>query len=305
MEEQPNTGLDSKRLAVVTGANKGIGHEICRQLLLNGLKVILTARDEIRGLDAVSGLKKSGFSDVGFHHLDVTNSVSIAVLADFIKTRYGKLDILVNNAGIGSGVVLDADGLKDLIVRTGKLEGEEAHSMGIIQESYSLSEECLNTNYSGSKAVTEALIPLLQLSKSPRIVNVSSRMGLLQSITHERARKQLADVDHLTEERIGVVLEWFLKDYKEDKLKDHGWPLPLTGYTVSKAALNAYTRLLAKRHGSFCINAVCPGFVKTDINSNIGFLTVEEGARGPVKLALLPDGGPSGQFFTETELASF
>ena len=84
------------RHAVVTGANKGIGFEIVRQLASNGVTVILTARDENRGLEAVEKLKEKGLSDnVLFHPLDVANPTSIARLADFIKTRFGKLDILV------------------------------------------------------------------------------------------------------------------------------------------------------------------------------------------------------------------
>ena len=84
------------RFAVVTGANKGIGLEIVKQLASNGIKVVLTARDEKRGLDAVEKLKEFGVSGrVVFHQLDITDSVSVASLADFIKTQFGKLDILV------------------------------------------------------------------------------------------------------------------------------------------------------------------------------------------------------------------
>lgn len=74
---------------------------------------------------------------------------------------------------------------------------------------------------------------------------------------------------------------------------------------LSKAALNAYTRILAKKHPSFCINCADPCFVKTDINYNAGILTVEEGAEGPVRLALLPNGGPSGLFFLPSEVLEF
>lgn len=83
------------RVAVVTGSNKGIGLEICKQLASNGVMVILTARDENRGLQAVQNLRTSGLSDILFHQLDVTNQASIASLAEFIKTEFKKLDILV------------------------------------------------------------------------------------------------------------------------------------------------------------------------------------------------------------------
>ena len=80
------------------------------------------------------------------------------------------------------------------------------------------------------------------------------------------------------------------------------WAIP---YAVSKAAMNAYTRILAKKFPNFKVNCVCPGFVKTDINYNIGWMSVEEGAKGPVKLALLPDDGPTGLFFSLNEVTSF
>ncbi|GMQ07136.1 hypothetical protein CsSME_00051466 [Camellia sinensis var. sinensis] len=85
----------AKRIAIVTGGNKGIGLEICKQLASNGIMVILTARDEKRGLKAVKNLKACGLSDILFHQLDVTDQASIASMADFIKNKFGKLDILV------------------------------------------------------------------------------------------------------------------------------------------------------------------------------------------------------------------
>jgi (+)-neomenthol dehydrogenase len=84
------------RIAVVTGGNRGIGLEVCRQLATNGVTVVLTAIDEKMAEDAVEELKAQGLSNVFAHHLDITNTSSIARLADFLKTRFGKLDILVN-----------------------------------------------------------------------------------------------------------------------------------------------------------------------------------------------------------------
>jgi (+)-neomenthol dehydrogenase len=84
------------RVAVVTGGNKGIGLEVCRQLAGNGVTVVLTARDETRGAAAVKKLRELGLSNVIFHQLDITDASSIARLADFVKTRFGRLDILVS-----------------------------------------------------------------------------------------------------------------------------------------------------------------------------------------------------------------
>jgi len=85
----------SARVAVVTGGNKGIGLEVCRQLAGNGVTVVLTARDEARGAAAVEKLRDLGLSDVLFHQLDIIDAPSIARIAEFLKTRFGKLDILV------------------------------------------------------------------------------------------------------------------------------------------------------------------------------------------------------------------
>lgn len=128
---------------------------------------------------------------------------------------------------------------------------------------------------------------------------------LFQYISNERAKEALGAVDGLTEEKVDEVLQWFLKDFKEDLLEPNGWPTFFSAYTVSKAALNAYARIIAKKFPTFRINCVCPGFVKTDINCNTGVLTVEEGAKGPVMLALLPDGGPTGLFFNQMEVSTY
>jgi len=115
----------------------------------------------------------------------------------------------------------------------------------------------------------------------------------------------LDDTENLTEELIDEVLKEYMKDLKEGSLETKGWPTYLSAYMVSKAAMNSYTRLLAYRHHKLCINCVCPGFVKTDINKNTGILSVENGAASVVRLALLPNGSPSGHFFTRQEVSSF
>ncbi|GFP93028.1 (+)-neomenthol dehydrogenase [Phtheirospermum japonicum] len=291
----------SMRYAVVTGANKGIGFELCRQLLLQGITVVLTARDEKRGLEAVEKLKKGSdaVSDrIIFHQLQVTDLASIASLAEFIKSQFGKLDILVNNAGIlGAQKAWGAEGAKKIdwfeLIRTE------------LTETYDLTSECIQANYYGAKRTTEALLPLLQLSDSPRIVNVSSSMGKLKYIPSEWAKGILNDAESLTEEKIDEVLDVFLKDFKDGSLEAKGWPIYTSAYIVSKAAMNAYTRFLANKYPGFRINCVCPGYVKTDGNFNTGGLSVEEGAESLVRLALLPDDGPSGLFFFRHEVTSF
>ncbi|CAN1308673.1 (+)-neomenthol dehydrogenase [Linum perenne] len=274
------------KIAVVTGGNKGIGFEICRQLASNGILVILTARDETRGLQAVNILKDDYSDNIVFHQLDVADSSSITSFARFVETHFGKLDILVNNAGV-IGTIWREDVLKSTDLDQIK---------DVTFDTYELAEECLKTNYYGAKGMVEAFLQLLQLSDSPRIVN---------NIENEWAKGVLSDVDNLTEERVEEVIKQFLNDFKEGLLKTNGWPFFTPGYVISKAALNAHTRIIAKKYPNLCINAVCPGFVKTDINVKTGTQVPADGAKGPVKLALLPNDGPSGRFFSQTEEASF
>ena len=128
---------------------------------------------------------------------------------------------------------------------------------------------------------------------------------LTQNLTNEWAKGLLSDADNLTEEKIDEVLNEFLKDSKEGYLVNKGWPEVFSPYIVSKAALNAYTRVMAKKYPSISINCVCPGFVKTDINGNTGKLSVEEGAESPVRLALMRNGAPSGLLFIRQEISPF
>ncbi|XP_027334879.1 (+)-neomenthol dehydrogenase-like isoform X1 [Abrus precatorius] len=298
-------GETRERYAVVTGANKGIGLEICRQLALAGIKVVLTARDKKRGLHALETLKDSGLSHlVVFHQLDVADPTSVASLADFVKSKFGKLDLLVNNAGIGGVVIKDLDLLSVAIMNRGVISEDDGRKA--MTQTYELAEECLQINYYGAKITVESLMPLLQLSDSPRIVNVSSKLGQLESLPNGSwAKGVFSDAENLTEEKVDEVLKEFLKDFKEGSLENKGWPKHLCAYIVSKAAMNAYTRILAKNYPTFCINSVCPGYVKTDITGNTGFLSVEEGAVGPVRLALLPNGSASGLFYYRSDVSSF
>ncbi|XP_047328980.1 (+)-neomenthol dehydrogenase-like [Impatiens glandulifera] len=198
--------MDSKvRCAIVTGANKGIGFEICKQLVASGITVVLTARDEKRGLEALEKLKESPSDkviDVLFHRLDVADPSTIPPLVDFVKAKFGKLDILINNAAIAGGSV-DWDYLKHLVIKPGWMT--QAKPTDETSETYEMAEECLQVNYYGTKRMVEAFVPLLQLFDSPRIVNVSSTSGMLHNIPNKWAKQVLNDADNLTEERIDIT----------------------------------------------------------------------------------------------------
>ncbi|KAL8268542.1 hypothetical protein R6Q59_002340 [Mikania micrantha] len=293
------------RYAVVTGANKGIGLEICKQLASNGVKVVLTARDEKKGTDALDKFKGTHLSDlVMFHQLDVVDPVSVASLAQFVRTQFGKLDILVNNSGIG-GVTADEEALRGSRTSDKEATGSQIEWKNILSESYELTVQCIQTNYYGAKRMVEHFIPIMESSDSPRIVNVSSSMGKLKGIKNEWAKGTLSDIENLTEDKIDEVLNEYLKDFKDGLLEAKGWPPFMSAYILSKAAMNAYTRIMANKYPTFSINCVCPGFVKTDLNYKTGILSVEDGAETPVKVALSPHDGPSGCFFDRNGITSF
>ncbi|KAL3716084.1 hypothetical protein ACJRO7_007795 [Eucalyptus globulus] len=97
--------------------------------------------------------------------------------------------------------------------------------------------------------------------------------------------------------KVDGVVKAFLEDFENGSLEAKGWPAVFLAHIILKAAMNAYTRILAKTYPNFIVNSMRPGFVKTGINFNTSMLLVQEGAETPVKWALLPDGGPSGCFF--------
>lgn len=240
----------NRRVALITGANKGIGFEIARQLGMKpSVTVIVGARDQRRGSEATERLRKLG-ADAHFAQLDVTDQQSIEAAARKITQEFGgRLDILVNNAG----VALDFNPPSQTDLE--KLKATFA------------------VNVYGPLAVTKAMLGLLKQSSAGRIVNVSSGLG---SITRHRA----------SDPKNSPYAAW-----------------RIVAYNSSKAALNMQTVLFA---GEFAaedlpikINSVAPGYTATDINQHRGTQTVAQGASVPVRLALLPDDGPTGGFFDE------
>ncbi|KAL3325925.1 hypothetical protein AABB24_036906 [Solanum stoloniferum] len=180
-------GIRKDLIAVVTGGNKGIGYEICKQLMEKGVMVVLTARDEKRGVEAVQKLQSSL---VVFHQVDVVDPQSVSSLLNFIKSNYGKLDILVNNAGVNGLMVegdvsilpevIEREAFRGLSDKTEENELPPIKSNGKLIETFEWAEECIRTNYYGAKAMIDAFIPLLLSSPLPRIVNVSSLLGKIK-----------------------------------------------------------------------------------------------------------------------------
>ncbi|XP_027344179.1 (+)-neomenthol dehydrogenase-like [Abrus precatorius] len=277
-------------IAVVTGGNRGIGFEISRQLADHGVTVILTSRDASVGVESIKVLQEGGLQEVACHQLDVLDSSSINQFTEWLKENYGGLDILVNNAGINFNV--------------GSQNSVENASLVI------------DTNYYGTKRVIEAMIPLMKPSSAgARIVNVSSRLGRLNGkrnrLENEALKKQLSVVESLSEELIDGIVSTFLQQVGDGTWASEGWPQTFTDYSVSKLAVNAYTRFMAKKLSErpdgekIYINCYCPGWVKTALTGYTGSITVEVGADTAVWLSLLPDQAITGKFFAERREINF
>jgi NAD(P)-dependent dehydrogenase (short-subunit alcohol dehydrogenase family) len=224
------------RVALITGANRGIGLEVARQLALRGFTTILGARDVQKGEKAASSLQQSGLKAIPVQ-LDVTEQKSIDAAKLMVEEQFGKLDVLVNNAAI----------LYD------EWQRAENANLDTVREAF-------ETNTLGAWRMCHAFIPLLRKSRHARIVNVSSESGSLT-------------------------------------IMGGGTP----AYSVSKAALNALTRMLADelRASRLLVNSVCPGWVATEMGGPNAPRTVEEGAASVLWAVTLPDDGPTGGFFRD------
>ncbi|BAT73174.1 carbonyl reductase [NADPH] 1 [Vigna umbellata] len=277
-------------IAVVTGGNRGIGFEISRQLADHGVTVILTSRDASVGVESIKVLQEGGLQDVACHQLDLLDPSSISEFGDWLKENYGGLDILVNNAGVNFNF--------------GSNNSVE-HANLVIE-----------TNYFGTKRMIEAMIPLMKPSSAGgRIVNVSSRLGRLNGkrnrLENEELKEKLSNIETLTEELIDDMVATFLKQVEDGTWKSGGWPPTFTDYSMSKLAVNAYTRFMAHKLSErpdgekIFINSYCPGWVKTALTGYAGSVSVEDGADSGVWLSLLPDQAITGKFFAERREINF
>ncbi|XP_052142096.1 (+)-neomenthol dehydrogenase-like [Oryza glaberrima] len=275
----PEAWWTGETVAVVTGANRGIGHALAARLAEQGLAVVLTARDGARGEAAAAALRARGLRSVRFRLLDVSDPASIAAFASWLRDELGGLDILVNNAAVSFNEI-DTNSVEH-------------------------AETVLRTNFYGAKMLIEALLPLFRRSAAnSRILNISSQLGLLNKVRDPSLRSMLLDEASLTEGKIERMASRFLAEVKDGtwSAPGRGWPAVWTDYAVSKLALNAYSRVLAARLARggdrVAVNCFCPGFTRTDMTRGWGTRTAEEAGRVAAGLALLPPGDlPTGKFF--------
>ena len=228
-------------IVLVTGANRGIGFEICRQLAARGAEVILTARSKDAGNTAASKLAAQKVI-VQFHPLDVSSRKSIAELRDFLKRTYGRLDVLINNAGV--------------------IAKNDSRALNVDMDTVRVT---LEVNAFGPFHLAQALVPLLQASKHPRIVNVSSGMGAFLEMESDYAAYRLSKT-------------------------------ALNAITVM---------LASELRGRIAVNAACPGWVKTDMGGRNAEREVSEGADTPVWLTLDAPQTLTGKFLRDRKVISW
>ena len=256
----------NQQLAVVTGANRGLGLETCRQLAQRGIRVVLTSRDPAKGQTAADQLRSQGLA-VRHHLLDVTDPASVAALADTLRREGSRIDALVNNAGIA-------------------LEGFDAD----------MARRTLAVNCFGAISVIDRLLPLLV--PNGRIVMVSSAMGQVDGLPPALCDQFLDPA--LTRDGLVDLLNRFVRDVEVGRHLERGWPV--NAYRISKVGLNALTRILAREFATSAIriNAVSPGWGPDRHGWKRGATrTVEEGARGIVWVAMVGPDGPTGGFFRD------
>lgn len=267
------------KIVLITGGNRGIGLEICRQLDKLNHTVILGSRDFEKGIATARKLS----NNVIVKQLDVTNEKSIRELLIYINTKFGKLDVLINNAGVGAGddgnrnnVVADLKNIMKtnfhVVWRLAKnskpfLKNIGLGSMrkGVIDISLLQVKQVMETNLYGPWRMIQVLVPLLQKSEDGRIINMSSGMGELKGLTG---------------------------DYP--------------GYRLSKSSLNALTIMFSNelKDQGIKVNAMCPGWVKTDMGGPDAPRNVSQGADTAVWLTT-ESVIPTGKFFRDREEISW
>jgi NAD(P)-dependent dehydrogenase (short-subunit alcohol dehydrogenase family) len=250
--------MSETRIALITGANQGVGFQVAKELVANGVTVYLGSRNVERGEAAASEIGPGAIA----LQIDVTDGESIAAAAERIRSEHGRLDLLVNNAGISNA-------------RRSAAAGEEQNRKTFMEDYAKLSKASMasleemravwDTNVFGPLAVYQAMLPLLRESSDARIVNVSSDVG---SLTLN------ADPSHPYHARFGPI------------------------YPASKTAENAITlaMMIELEETDIKVNLVSPAFTATNLNLFAGTQSVEDGSREVVRVALLGPDGPTGTY---------
>jgi len=264
----------SKRVAIVTGSNKGIGFSIVKQLCkeFDGV-VYLTARNTDLGQKAVEQLNTLGLHP-SFHQLDVESKESILTFRDYLQKTYGGIDVLIQNAGV-------------------YLQVNDQNPAGKVAKA------TMSINYYGVLNLSDALFPLLR--PNARVVNVASKLGLLTRLPAQSHKDRILNAKAVQD--VSQIVEDYVRSCENGTQVEDGYPK--TAYEMSKVALITVTQLHkqifnADSRPGIIINAVCPGYCATDLNNHSGYLTADQGAITPSYLAQIkPDATKGGEFWSE------
>jgi NAD(P)-dependent dehydrogenase (short-subunit alcohol dehydrogenase family) len=241
----------NRRIALITGGKRGLGLQTALELVTRDVDVILGCRDYKKGQRVALELREQGHQAEALE-LDVADQATHQGVYDYLGKQYGRLDILINNAGIWKESATASSPLPGNN-RTSTLPSE------ILRETF-------ETNFFGTVALTQKLLPLIRKSAAGRIVNVSSIMGSLTLHSDPESP---------------------IYSYK------------VFAYNTSKAALNSFTIHLAHelRDTAIKVNSAHPGWVKTEMGGEGADLEISEGGKTSVWLAMLPEDGPTGGYF--------
>jgi NAD(P)-dependent dehydrogenase (short-subunit alcohol dehydrogenase family) len=230
------------KVALITGANKGIGFETAKQLGELGYTILVGSRDTTRGQEAVAKLTELGIN-AQLVQLDVSSKDSIHQAAKSVASKFDKLDALINNAAVK---------IDDYSTKTSEV-------------GWNTFEKTFQTNLFGLAETVTAFLPLIKQSEAGRIVNLTSILA--SNTLHGDPKSPIYDAK-------------------------------VPAYDISKTAVNAYTVHLAHelRKTNIKVNAANPGWVKTDMGGENAPMELADGAKTSVKLATLPEDGPTGKF---------
>jgi carbonyl reductase 1 len=268
--------MPSKKIALITGGNKGIGKEIARRIGTEpDFTAIIASRDVDLGQKAANELIADGQREGCECNaialpvpLDLTNPESIRNAASFVEQEYGSMDVLVNNAAI--------------CFNDPTLYGRVEYTPFEKQAGITI-----QTNYFGTLQVCQSFMPLLKKSASPRIINVASAAGRLTILRSQNLVDTFTS-DKLTIPQLSELMNQFVSEVEDGSHSKKGWPN--TCYGVSKLGIIALTRILARENPEMMINSVDPGYCKTDQNNNQGVVDPVDGAYTPYLLALMDQG---------------